>query len=236
MFIPRATWPALREDTVDLPDVVVTATQDVLDLSGVTTGTREGVAIGRRGTGPLRRIDTEGYNWDAEVTVSEDHEDDLVITQHPVEYGAAITDHAYKQPSQLRLRVGWSASYVGDVRKVYEDILYLQEARRPFKITTGKRDYDNMLIASIRTQTNSTLEYTFLADITFQQILLVSTQTISGAQNAANHAEPAKTQPTVSPGDKQTTPTTLSTKQADDAGADVAQASAIAEGFVEGTE
>lgn len=30
------------------------------------------------------------------VTIEENHVDDLVITKHPVEQGATITDHAFK--------------------------------------------------------------------------------------------------------------------------------------------
>jgi hypothetical protein len=202
----------------------------LLDLSGVTalrfadflSGdlTRYG-AFGRRWDAAKRVIDDEGYGLEAEVTVSEDHEDDLAITQHPVEYGAAITDHSYKQPPQVRVRVGWSNAYVGDVTTVYEDILALQQERRPFTIYTGKRFYENMLISSIRTQTNSGLEYSFVADVTFQQIILVSTQTISVTSNLNDLGFPERNQPTIATGSKQTTPATLTSKQQGDAGADI---------------
>ena len=44
------------------------------------------------------------------VTISEEHVDELEITEHPVEQGAPITDHAYKKPAQLTLTLGWSNS------------------------------------------------------------------------------------------------------------------------------
>lgn len=44
------------------------------------------------------------------VPIAEEHRDELTITEHPVEQGAAITDHAYKQPSHLTVRIGWSTS------------------------------------------------------------------------------------------------------------------------------
>ena len=44
------------------------------------------------------------------VPIIEEHRDELVITEHPVEQGAAITDHAYKLPAMLTLRLGWSTS------------------------------------------------------------------------------------------------------------------------------
>lgn len=46
----------------------------------------------------------------AEVTVREQHTDDLTITTHPVERGAPITDHAFKMPAQLTIEAGWSAA------------------------------------------------------------------------------------------------------------------------------
>lgn len=39
------------------------------------------------------------------VVVSEKHSDTLEITEHPVEIGAAVADHAYKRPSEVVLVV-----------------------------------------------------------------------------------------------------------------------------------
>lgn len=44
----------------------------------------------------------------ATVTVEEHHRDELTITEHPVEQGAPIADHAYKQPAEVTLRLAWS--------------------------------------------------------------------------------------------------------------------------------
>jgi len=46
----------------------------------------------------------------AQVTIEETHHDDLEITDHPVEQGAIISDHAYKRPAELVIRAGWSDS------------------------------------------------------------------------------------------------------------------------------
>ena len=39
----------------------------------------------------------------ATVTISETGTDEMEITSHPVQYGAAITDHAYKKPVSLSI-------------------------------------------------------------------------------------------------------------------------------------
>lgn len=46
----------------------------------------------------------------AQATIEEVHHDDLEVTDHPVEQGAAITDHAFKWPSEIILKLGWSNS------------------------------------------------------------------------------------------------------------------------------
>ena len=46
----------------------------------------------------------------ADATVEERHMDRLEITNHPVETGAAITDHAFYHPPELTLVLGWSNS------------------------------------------------------------------------------------------------------------------------------
>jgi len=45
-----------------------------------------------------------------QVTIREAHRDELVVTDHPVEQGANIADHAYRVPSEVVLELGWSDS------------------------------------------------------------------------------------------------------------------------------
>jgi hypothetical protein len=158
----------------------------------------------------------------AMVTVEEDHDDELVITEHPVEYGAAITDHSYKRPSEVRIRVGWSQSagvsrigdyQVSDVKATYEELLALQQSRNPFDLYTGKKYYNNMLVAGIRVHTDARFEYSFIADITLKQILLVSTQTLSGAQNVKNPENDAQNGYTAEVGGKKVITSTMTGEQ-----------------------
>ncbi|QNT79189.1 phage baseplate protein [Entomobacter blattae] len=43
-----------------------------------------------------------------DVPLSEKHSDTISITSHPVERGAAITDHAFVNPAQLNMEIGFS--------------------------------------------------------------------------------------------------------------------------------
>ncbi len=45
-----------------------------------------------------------------QVTIEEIHHDELEITEHPIERGAAIGDHAYKKPAEVTINCAWSNS------------------------------------------------------------------------------------------------------------------------------
>lgn len=45
-----------------------------------------------------------------QATIEETHHDELEMTDHPVEQGASITDHAYKRPAEVVIRAAWSNS------------------------------------------------------------------------------------------------------------------------------
>lgn len=44
----------------------------------------------------------------ARATLREVHRDTLEITDHPIEQGAAISDHAFKRPAEVVIECGWS--------------------------------------------------------------------------------------------------------------------------------
>ncbi|WCS27227.1 hypothetical protein LOK46_10540 [Methylobacterium sp. NMS14P] len=135
------------------------------------------------------------------VIVEEQHRDDSVITEFPVETGAAITDHTYERPPTLVLRVGWSdstAGIPGYVRIVYQQLLALKASRRPFNVATGKRLYQQMLFASLDVITDGASENSLMVIAALRKINLTSTQstrpnTAKPAQDSANQANPEST-------------------------------------------
>lgn len=167
------------------------------------------------------------------VVVSESHMDNLAITEHPVEIGAPVSDHAFLRPAELKIKAGWSPSSPaiqgvlgavvpvsqglvagfnqlfnggGDyLQDVYRQVLALQATRDPFDIITGKRRYADMLIQSIATETTRETEYSLVLSIAFKQVIRVRTQTTSTAPQSAQ-AQPARTSPTQERGVQ--TPTT----------------------------
>ncbi len=126
----------------------------------------------------------------ADVTVEEKHKDELKVTEHPTEVGAAISDHAFKEPPEVTMKVGWSESagtlngFLGNtilggntsLTIVYQTLLQLQDQVIPLIISTGKRLYTNMLIKSLGCTTDLQTENVLMIDITFKKVIITSTQ------------------------------------------------------------
>ncbi|MCS3839386.1 hypothetical protein HNR03_003997 [Pseudomonas sp. JAI111] len=169
---------------------------------------------------PKRSIDTIV----AHVTLEEIGNDELHITEHPVELGANITDHAFKKPPDLLIRCGWSnaslAGVLGGVKGlitalqggdafgsdyvsgIYNQLLALQESRVPFDVATGKRLYTNMLMRSLGVTTDQTSEYTLMVTAVFKQILITETQATT-LPPKDDQAQPESTAETSDTGTKQ---------------------------------
>lgn len=63
---------------------------------------------------PKRMLTTENAttitNIETQITIEEVHSDEMEITDHPVEQGATISDHAYARPSEVIITMAWSNS------------------------------------------------------------------------------------------------------------------------------
>lgn len=130
-----------------------------------------------------------------DVVVEERHEDRLSITEHPVESGANITDHAYKEPAELEMTVLWRQDYtpigghlfgttIGKKSDVYNGLLKLQSSRDLIHVIAGKRSYPDMLIEELRVTTDADTENALEVRARFKQIIIVNTtvETLSAAK------------------------------------------------------
>lgn len=157
----------------------------------------------------------------AQATVEEIHDDELEITDHPIEEGAVISDHAFMRPCEVVIRCMWSNSPSGQsglisqavgvgaalskavgvvaavastvqaaqsltsgnsqdqVTAMYEKLRKLQSDRIPFDLFTGKRGYSNMLLKSLRVDTDEKTENALMVTAVCRQVIIVSTQTVS---------------------------------------------------------
>lgn len=167
----------------------------------------------------------------AYVTIEEVHQDSLEITQHPVDVGAEVSDHSYRRGAQLTLKGGYSDSptakglldglassvtktitgiqslvsqnNVSQVKATYEKMLALQNSRVPFAVLTGKREYHNMIMRSLRVTTDVTSSGTLMFVAELQEIILVKPRRFSmAATPPSDQKSPADTQPIVGQGRK----------------------------------
>jgi hypothetical protein len=165
-------------------------------LGGALTGTAVGLggsAIGAIASVFINPRSIGGFH--ADVTIEERHEDVLTVTSHPVETGSTISDHAYRQPSKVTIRCGWSNASIyaivgtvtsllsgsfdtNYVRSVYSQFLTLQQSRQLFDVLTGKRNYTNMLITRLSIVTDATSENALMMTCECQEIILATTQTV----------------------------------------------------------
>jgi hypothetical protein len=166
------------------------------------------------------------------VPIREQHHDEMTITDHPVEQGAVISDHAYRLPALPRFRFGWSATeaasaanlsaygvtlptfsglWAGDnsasyLQGLYAQLLNLMATKTLLTIVTGKRAYNNLLILSIDELTDETTENALMLDITCKQIIMVSTATVTVPINTSAQGNPQANTPPVNSGNKQLQP------------------------------
>lgn len=133
------------------------------------------------------------------VVLEEDHQDAITITDHPVERGANITDHAFKQPSHLDIQCQWSNTQAGlfdfsesYINTIYGQLLALQYARTIITVVTGKRLYYNMLIENIATHTDRTTAFCLPVQLSLREVILVAT-TITSVPPSDVQAAPQQT-------------------------------------------
>ena len=141
----------------------------------------------------------------ADVTFEERHEDTLTITDHPVEQGAVISDHAYLNPVTLEIKIGFrpktgvmaainllTSGGVPYLNQVYQNVLALQKNRVLNVIMTGKRLYANMLVERIACVTDKDTENVLMLTLSCRQLIIVQTQAVTFAPDS-NMASPQKT-------------------------------------------
>ncbi|WP_080297839.1 phage baseplate protein [Burkholderia pseudomallei] len=161
-----------------------------------------------------------------QVAIEEVYNDELAITEHPVEQGAQIADHAFKRQPDLSMRCGWSnadyeallgaaeATFDGGglpsaqyVNAIYSQLLALQQARTPFDVTTSRRIYQNMLLQGLRLTVDAKTSSALILTATLKQIRIVSTQ-VTKLPPRENQADPASTAETGNGGTKAAVPAT----------------------------
>ena len=137
-----------------------------------------------------------------DVVVEETHSDEMEITQHPVQQGAAISDHAYKKPMSLKMSVMFGKD---DIDITYRKLLDLQNKAQPVDVVTGKRSYKNMMIRSLSVTTNKDTNSILKVEAELIEVIIVS-DVVTSVPARSRQKNAGKTGATEKAGSKQAVP------------------------------
>lgn len=134
----------------------------------------------------------ENPQFVGQVTLEEHHSDEMEIVDHPIQQGANITDHAFKRPAELTLRIGWAGAqltaggfisasasngvYLQQISAIYTQLLLGQQNAVLYTVVTGKRQYGQMLIKSLVTQSDKENENVLAITMHMKQIFIAQAQ------------------------------------------------------------
>ena len=150
-------------------------------------------------------------SFTATVTIEESAIDELEVTQHPVQQGAEITDHAFKKPTEVTVTILQAENEDEPLAEIYARVLELQEKREPLDVVTGKRAYKNMLIRSLRQTTDAHTEHALSLTFTLQEIIITALEVVT-VPARSKQKDPGKTDATKNAGKKQAVNTKQATK------------------------
>lgn len=139
-------------------------------------------------------VKTNIGGWFFDAYLSMEHTSKLRITEHPVQTGASITDHAYLEPRELTIEVGMSdvassivpSQFTGSWSrsvKAYEVLRELQAQRIPVQVLTRLGLYKNMMIESLSVPEDNKTLYGFRASINLKEILVAETRVVKISAN-----------------------------------------------------
>lgn len=145
-----------------------------------------------------------GYFFDAVFRVN--HESHLVITKHPVQGGANVSDHCYMEPARVTMEIGMSdanpttilGQFLGrsgsKSQSAFDALREMQSNRQTVDAYTRLASYKNMLVESINVPDDIKSATGLRASVTLQQIIVVDVPVIkvsarpavTGNTNGAN--------------------------------------------------
>src|SRR5258708_22204820 len=130
-----------------------------------------------------------------DVSLSETHQTDVEVTEHHIEQGAVITDHARPKPAVVTLEGLISNTPIknliqtggalfvkgsaGPVEDAYRKLLFLKDNAKLSTIITKLATYKNMLLFSLTVPRDAKIGDTLKFTAIFKEIRQVTLQTIA---------------------------------------------------------
>jgi len=127
--------------------------------------------------------------WFFDAFIRQDHTRKLKMTEHPVQTGAAMVDHAYMEPVELTLTIKMSDAAESIVpgqftnrwsRSVaaYDVLKEIQAQRIPCQVLTRLELYSNMMIQAISIPDDFRTLYGLEAVVTMREIPVAEVKTV----------------------------------------------------------
>lgn len=142
---------------------------------------------------------TEIGKLKVDIVKSFEYQYDQDVTSHPVETGFEIADHIVNKPLKLTMTVGISSSPVtwfwknGWGTKKFANGLQalesIRDAKQPVTIVRPEKKYDNMVMTSCRVTKHDSTKSIIYVDLSFQQIIKVTTQTTAVPENVVTASQ-----------------------------------------------
>lgn len=133
------------------------------------------------------QVSLDGYIFDAYLRIS--HSRKLTITQHPVESGAAISDHAFVEPITFELDIGMTDTTLGKIPsqfdnlnlpdsstksrsiKAYDLLVNMQKTRIPYEFICRYGTF-KVVVEEITPTDDYTTKYALKASVRLRQIII----------------------------------------------------------------
>lgn len=155
---------------------------------------------------------TKCYFFDAVMHV--DHNSEMRITEHPVQTGSNISDHAFQMPAKVSFEIGMSDAMTdlgptswlgqgGNTRSIsaYRTLLGIMQQRIVLNINTRLFQYNNMLIESIHAPDDYKTQFGGRFTVNFKQIITATvTTTVDSSRAAINQLNNGTTLTTTTTG------------------------------------
>lgn len=124
-----------------------------------------------------------------DAVFSTEHSSNVTVTEHPVQVGAPISDHAYQEPDEVTIEVGMSDAMVGTGTdhsvNAYSTLREIMAKREPVKLVTRLRSYPNMVLTSISAPDDQTTMYGLRATVMFRSVNIVNVSVIEVQQTVS---------------------------------------------------
>ena len=137
------------------------------------------------------------YVFDAYFSIN--HESNLTITEHPIQTGASISDHAYMEAQTVTFEIGmsnvmkdlaltsvkpFSGTDSSRSANAYKILRQLQRDRVSIDAITRLGTYKNMLIETISAPDDNKTLFGLKATVTLKEIFVVNVTTVKISKRA----------------------------------------------------